>query len=72
MTEFIYWYELYLHGYKKGAQTKLFALRPVPIQVEWLGYLNTSDAVLMDYLIADKICSPPEFQNWFISIKLFL
>ncbi|XP_060864379.1 uncharacterized protein LOC132940692 [Metopolophium dirhodum] len=37
-----------------------YLLRPAPIQVSWLGYLNTSCATWMDYLITDKICSSPE------------
>jgi len=52
-----------MSGYTKGAQTEIFALRPAPIQVSWLGYLSTSGATFMDYLITDKICSPPEFKN---------
>ncbi|XP_022182887.1 UDP-N-acetylglucosamine--peptide N-acetylglucosaminyltransferase 110 kDa subunit-like isoform X2 [Myzus persicae] len=52
-----------MSGYTKGAQTDIFALRPAPIQVSWLGYPSTSGATFMDYLITDRICSPPEIQN---------
>jgi len=52
-----------MSGYTKGAQTEIFALRPAPIQVSWLGCPSTSGTTFMDYLITDKICSPPELQH---------
>ncbi|XP_001952129.2 UDP-N-acetylglucosamine--peptide N-acetylglucosaminyltransferase 110 kDa subunit [Acyrthosiphon pisum] len=52
-----------MSGYIKGAQTEIFALRPAPIQVSWLGCPSTSVTTFMDYLITDKICSPPELQH---------
>ncbi|KAF0767516.1 UDP-N-acetylglucosamine--peptide N-acetylglucosaminyltransferase 110 kDa subunit-like, partial [Aphis craccivora] len=59
-------------GYTKDSQTELFALRPAPIQVSWLGYRNTSGAPFMDYLITDKVCSPPEFKNLYTEKLAFL
>lgn len=47
-----------LNGYTRGARNEIFALRPAPIQVMWLGYPNTSGAPYMDYLITDEITSP--------------
>ncbi|CAF1388390.1 unnamed protein product [Rotaria magnacalcarata] len=47
-----------LNGYTRGARNEIFALRPAPIQVMWLGYPNTSGAPFMDYLISDEITSP--------------
>ncbi|XP_067948699.1 UDP-N-acetylglucosamine--peptide N-acetylglucosaminyltransferase 110 kDa subunit-like isoform X2 [Watersipora subatra] len=49
-----------LNGYTKGARNELFALRPAPIQVMWLGYPGTSGASYMDYIITDKTTSPIE------------
>lgn len=59
-------------GYTKDSQTELFALRPAPIQVSWLGYRNTSGAPFMDYLITDKVCSPPEFKNLYTEKLAFM
>ena len=42
----------------KGASNEIFALRPAPIQVMWLGYPGTSGASFMDYIITDKQTSP--------------
>ncbi|ODM93972.1 hypothetical protein Ocin01_12713 [Orchesella cincta] len=50
-----------LNGYTKGAKTEIFALKPAPIQVMWLGYPGTSGASYMDYIITDEVTSPLEF-----------
>jgi len=47
-----------LNGYTKGARNEIFALRPAPIQVMWLGYPGTSGANYMDYIITDAVTSP--------------
>lgn len=47
-----------MNGYTKGARNEIFALRPAPIQVMWLGYPGTSGAPYMDYIITDAITSP--------------
>merc|ERR1711976_629617 len=49
-----------MNGYTKGAMTEVFALRPAPIQVMWLGYPGGSGASYMDYLITDKVTTPFE------------
>ncbi|KAH8314300.1 hypothetical protein KR074_012440 [Drosophila pseudoananassae] len=49
-----------MNGYTKGARNEIFALRPAPIQVMWLGYPGTSGASFMDYIITDAITSPME------------
>lgn len=47
-----------MNGYTKGARNEIFALKPAPIQVMWLGYPGTSGANYMNYFITDEICSP--------------
>ncbi len=37
------------------------ALRPAPIQVNFLGMLGTMGADFIDYIIGDRIVTPPEF-----------
>lgn len=44
--------------YSEGSNAKLFALRPAPLQVNWLGYPGTSGAPWMDYLLADAVVQP--------------
>jgi len=42
-----------LNGYTKGARTNIFARRPAPIQVNYLGYPGTMAAPYIDYIIGD-------------------
>jgi predicted O-linked N-acetylglucosamine transferase (SPINDLY family) len=44
--------------YSSGSNARLFALRPAPLQLNWLGYPGTSGAPWMDYLLADHIVQP--------------
>lgn len=48
-----------LGGYTQGARSELMAMRLAPVQVSWLGYLNTMGADFIDYLVADDIAVPP-------------
>ncbi len=41
-----------------GGIPSVFALRPAPIQVNWLGYPGTSGAEFYDYIIADHFVLP--------------
>lgn len=49
-----------LAGYTSAAQPAVLAARPAPVQISWLGYLGTSGASFIDYLIADDVALPPE------------
>src|SRR5207253_1039668 len=49
-----------LRGYGGGGVSEVFALRPAPIQVNWLAYPGTSGAAFIDYLIADRFVVPDE------------
>jgi predicted O-linked N-acetylglucosamine transferase (SPINDLY family) len=48
-----------LRGYGAGAVSAAFALRPAPVQVNWLAYPGTSGAPFIDYLFADASTVPP-------------
>jgi predicted O-linked N-acetylglucosamine transferase (SPINDLY family) len=51
-----------LRGYGGGAVTELFALRPAPVQVNWLAYPGTAGAPFIDYLLADPVVLPERFR----------
>nr|XP_034839789.1 UDP-N-acetylglucosamine--peptide N-acetylglucosaminyltransferase 110 kDa subunit-like isoform X3 [Maniola hyperantus] len=46
-----------MNGYTKGARNEIFAMKPAPIQVMWLGYPGTSGAEYIDYFITDETSS---------------
>jgi predicted O-linked N-acetylglucosamine transferase (SPINDLY family) len=47
-----------LNGYTKFARTRIFALRPAPVQVNWFGYPATMGTPYHHYLIADETIVP--------------
>ncbi|HML30872.1 MAG TPA: tetratricopeptide repeat protein, partial [Hyphomicrobium sp.] len=47
-----------LKGYTRDARSEIFAYRPAPIQVNYLGYPGTMGADFIDYIIADAIVAP--------------
>ena len=49
---------------------EIFALRPAPVQVNYLGYPGTMGASYMDYLIADPIIIPPEDHKPYYTEKI--
>jgi protein O-GlcNAc transferase len=49
-----------LKGYTLGARTAVMAMRPSPIQVNYLGYPGTLGAPFYDYIIGDRIVTPLE------------
>jgi predicted O-linked N-acetylglucosamine transferase (SPINDLY family) len=54
-----------LNGYTTHAKSELFALRPAPLQLSWLGYLGTLGAPWYDYVITDRFVTPPAAQAFF-------
>ncbi|HQF39673.1 MAG TPA: tetratricopeptide repeat protein [Opitutaceae bacterium] len=49
-----------LAGHTKANRIALFAYRPAPVQVTWLGYPGTTGASFIDHLLADEYLIPPE------------
>ncbi len=49
-----------LDGWCAGGRPEVFALRPAPIQVNWLAYPGTSSMPWINYLIADHFVLPTQ------------
>lgn len=58
-----------LKGYTAYARPGIFAYRPAPLQVSYLGYPGTLAAPFIDYLIADH-CLIPEAEQEFYTEKI--
>jgi predicted O-linked N-acetylglucosamine transferase (SPINDLY family) len=48
-----------MSGHTGDHRLQLFARRPAPIQITWIGYVGTTGLAAMDYLIADRFHVPP-------------
>lgn len=54
-----------LNGYTNGARTKVLAMRPAPIIVNWLGYPGTTGSPFHNYIIADNFIIPPSHEIFY-------
>lgn len=55
-----------LNGFFGLARQGVFALRPSPIQVNYLGFPGTLGASYMDYIVADRHVIPPEHEQFYV------
>jgi len=61
-----------LMGFSGESKTGIFAYRAAPIQVNYLGYPGTMGASYIDYIVADPILIPPEFQDFYTEKVIYL
>ncbi|WP_158813649.1 glycosyltransferase family 41 protein [Methylocapsa sp. S129] len=54
-----------LSGHTANNRLPLFALRPAPVQVSWLGYFGTTGLGAMDYLLMDEAAVPHGEERWY-------
>jgi protein O-GlcNAc transferase len=57
---------LNLNGYFGQGRTGVFAMRPCPIQINYLGYPGTLGADYYDYIIGDRHVIPPGAESSFV------
>jgi len=54
-----------LMGYTKNNRMNIFSYRVAPIQINYLGYPGSVGSETIDYIIADKITIPNQYQNFY-------
>src|SRR6185437_14379577 len=61
-----------LSGHTAFNRLSLFAAKPAPIQVSWLGYPSTTGLNSINYIISDKHCIPNEETDFYTETPLLL
>ena len=61
-----------LMGFTANARPQIFARRPAPVQVNYLGYLGTEGAGYIDYIVADRIVIPEAQRNFYSEKIVYL
>ena len=61
-----------LKGYTQGARTGVFALRPAPIQVNYLGFPGSIGADFIDYVVADRHVIPATQREYYAEKVVWL
>lgn len=61
-----------LNGHTALNRPKIFALRPAPVQVTYLGFPGTTGADFIDYILADTVVAPPEHAKYFSEQIVYL
>ena len=61
-----------LMGFTAGSRTGIFAFRPAPIQVNYLGYAGTLGADYIDYILADRMVVPEAQQVHYAEKLVYL
>jgi len=54
-----------LKGYTSGARPQILALRPAPVQVNYMGYPGTMGTSAVDFILVDSSVVPPDRQPFF-------
>ena len=61
-----------LSGHTAGNRLPVFAYRPAPLQVSWLGYFATTGMSSIDYFIADEVGVPEQNKTQFVETVKYL
>jgi predicted O-linked N-acetylglucosamine transferase (SPINDLY family) len=54
-----------LGGFTKDNRLGIFSYRAAPIQISYIGYLGTTGAPYVDYILADKTLIPEQYRDFY-------
>jgi predicted O-linked N-acetylglucosamine transferase (SPINDLY family) len=55
-----------LSGHTSAHRMGIFARKPAPVQVSWIGYFDTTGLPTIDYLLADRSICPPGDERYYV------
>ncbi|MCO5563109.1 hypothetical protein L7F22_016745 [Adiantum nelumboides] len=61
-----------LNGYTKGARNEIFAARPCPVQMEFMGFAGGLASGWTDWIVVDPIVCPPEMTDEWVYTEKFI
>lgn len=61
-----------LNGHTGLSRIEALALKPAPVQISYIGYIGSMGADFIDYIITDKIVTPPEHQKFYTEKFLYM
>lgn len=61
-----------LMGFTANSRTAIFAYRPAPIQINYLGYPGTMGVDYIDYIVADEYLIPADLQKHYCEKIIYL
>jgi len=51
-----------LSSFFQGARNEIFAMKPAPVQVSYMGFPGTTGATYIDYLVTDEVSNTGCYQ----------